>query len=94
MTPDPIERDPDPIQSSHWQRDPPEEDGWYVVALDFPHRPQVNGSALHLARLGLDHQRRCRVAFSLSDGLADEVEDVSWWLLPDIDLPPIPEETP
>lgn len=41
--PDPIEPDPDPIQSSHWQREVPEEDGWYVAALDFPVRPNPNG---------------------------------------------------
>ncbi len=79
-------------QSSHWQAEPPEEDGWYVAALDFPVRPNRNGSALHLVYLGLNHQRRCRVAFSLSDGMVDEVEDVSWWLVPGIKLPPIPEE--
>lgn len=118
MNPDPMEPDPDLIQSSQsyldqdlvtdivtasdgersirvrrrgWQREPPEDDGWYVVALDFPHRPQVNGLALHFVRLGPNATGH-RVSFSLSDGLADEVEDVSWWLLPALDLPPIPEE--
>jgi hypothetical protein len=91
MNPDPIERATDPIQS--WQREPPEGDGWYVAALDFPVRPNPNGSAFHFVRLGPSSSGR-RVAASLSDGLVDEIEDVSWWLVPGIDLPPLPEEQP
>ncbi len=61
----------------------------YVAALDFPVR--AIGS-FHLVRLGPVLSGR-RVAYSLSDGMADEVEDVSWWLVPGVDIPPIPKRS-
>ncbi len=78
------------VRRRGWQRDPPEEDGWYIVALDFPHR-QTDAAALHVVYLGPLWSTGRRAAASQSDGLVDEIEDVSWWLVPALDLPPIPE---
>jgi hypothetical protein len=80
---DSIERDPDPVQSSRWQAEPPEEDGLYVGVW-------VDGFTFLVEFGALDDVGR--VAISLSDGEVIELDEVSWWLVPAI--PPIPEEEP
>ncbi len=71
MTPDPIER---PVQS--WQRDPPEEDGWYVVGW--------------AADSGRPAYACIKVVGNPNSPYVDGVR----WLLPALDIPPLPEEEP
>jgi hypothetical protein len=67
---------------SHWQAEPPEEDGLYVGVW-------VDGSTFVVELGALDEGGR--VAVSLSDGEVIGLDEVSWWLVPAIPLLPLPE---
>jgi hypothetical protein len=67
----------------HWQAEVPEADGLYAAIW-------VDHSTF-LVELGvLDDGGR--IALCLSDGEEIGLEEVSWWLVPAIPLPPLPEE--
>jgi hypothetical protein len=78
------------VRRSGWQRDPPEEDGWYVAIT--PDSNRWADRAHHVMWLGRQGSRR--FARSLSDGRTGDARVVSWWLVPGINLPPLPEEEP
>lgn len=73
---------PDAIES-RWQQAIPKEDGLYVgVWLD------DSTVLIELAEMF----EGGRVAFCLSDGDLIKLEEVSYWLVPAVPLPPLPED--
>jgi hypothetical protein len=70
---DPKEDDLDSIESSHWQAEPPEEDGWYVVGWT----PDPGRPAYACIKVVGNPPR---------SPYADYVR----WLVPALNLPPLP----